>query len=65
MKRRKPPHHTDANYERLATIILPLQAVDEFIEAFPKCNSSARQRWADPERRQSTLEWMQRYPKRQ
>lgn len=62
MKRRKSPHHTDENYERLATTILKLQTVDEFIEAFPECNSLARQRKADPKRRQSTLEWMQKYP---
>ena len=63
MKQRKSPHHTETNYERLAAIILPMQTVDEFIETFPECNSPARQRWSDPERRQSTLEWMQKYPK--
>ena len=63
MTLRTSPYHTKANYERLAAIILPMQTVEEFIEAFPECTSPANQRSADPERRQSTLEWMQKYPK--
>ena len=36
----KSPFHTDANYERLAAMIQPMAAVEEFVAAFPRCVDS-------------------------
>ena len=63
MKRRTSPHHTEANYERLAVIILPMKTLDEFTKAFPECNNIANQHKADPTVRAGILKQMQRFPK--